>query len=156
MEIAPQVVSLIDYFDVKEMVDLYRRADAFVLATRGEGWGLPYMEAMASGLPTIGTDWGGQTDFMNDENSFSIRSSLMPVSSRAVQEYRLFDGQRWAEPDVSDLQEVMRTVYNGGPRISGVAAAGRNMIRSRYSGQALLDHLSSCVQLSANRARALS
>jgi glycosyltransferase involved in cell wall biosynthesis len=38
----------------EEMRDLLASADAFVLPTRGEGWGLPIAEAMSMGLPTIG------------------------------------------------------------------------------------------------------
>ena len=43
---------------------LYSEADAFVLPSRGEGWGLPLMEAMSLGVPTIGTGWGGSSEFM--------------------------------------------------------------------------------------------
>jgi len=39
---------------------LLQSVDAFVLATHGEGWGLPIMEAMAMELPTIATFWGGE------------------------------------------------------------------------------------------------
>jgi glycosyltransferase involved in cell wall biosynthesis len=38
---------------------LYGGADAFVLPTRGEGWGLPILEAMAAGVPAIATNWSG-------------------------------------------------------------------------------------------------
>jgi hypothetical protein len=41
------------------MLRLYSTVDAFVLASHGEGWGLPYMEAMAMGLPCIATNWWG-------------------------------------------------------------------------------------------------
>jgi len=34
-----------------QMPGLYKGADAFVLPSRGEGWGRPHVEAMASGLP---------------------------------------------------------------------------------------------------------
>jgi glycosyltransferase involved in cell wall biosynthesis len=42
-----------------------------------EGWGIPYMEAMSMGLPTIGTNFGGQLDFMNDKNSYLIEVDEM-------------------------------------------------------------------------------
>ena len=37
------------------MPSLYKSADCFVLPSRGEGWGRPQVEAMAMGLPLIGT-----------------------------------------------------------------------------------------------------
>lgn len=42
-----------------EMRELLAAADAFVLPTRGEGWGLPVAEAMAMALPTIVTNHSG-------------------------------------------------------------------------------------------------
>lgn len=39
----------------------YKAGDAFVLPTRGEGWGRPHVEAMSMGLPVISTNWSGIT-----------------------------------------------------------------------------------------------
>jgi len=38
-----------------DMPRLYKSVDAFVLPSRGEGWGRPHTEAMSMGLPVIGT-----------------------------------------------------------------------------------------------------
>ena len=46
---------------LKDLPKLYKAADAFVLPSRGEGWGRPHVEAMAMGLPVIATNWSGST-----------------------------------------------------------------------------------------------
>lgn len=43
----------------EEMAALYRDADAFVLPSRGEGWCLPCLEAMASDTLLIASDFSG-------------------------------------------------------------------------------------------------
>lgn len=45
---------------------LYHRADAFVLPSRGECFGLATVEAMAAGLPVITSDVGGAADIVED------------------------------------------------------------------------------------------
>lgn len=44
--------------EVAEVSDLYQRADIFVLASRYEGYGMVFAEALQHGLPVIGTTGG--------------------------------------------------------------------------------------------------
>ena len=76
---------------------MYVSAHAFVLPTRGEGWGLPIAEAMAMGLPVIATNWSGPTAFLRPDNAFA----LPPTT-------RLPGGQ--AEPSLKQLRRAMRRV----------------------------------------------
>jgi GT2 family glycosyltransferase len=92
----------------RQMGSLYRSADCFVLATRGEGWGLPILEAMACGLPVVATGWGAHTDFMMAENGYPVKYKLIP----AVAKCPYYRGFRWADPDVDHLAERMRYVYD--------------------------------------------
>ena len=46
--------------------------DAFVLPTRGEGWGRPVMEAMAMGLPVIVTNFSGTTAFISSSTAYPL------------------------------------------------------------------------------------
>jgi len=54
------------------MPNIYGSADAFVLISRGEGFGLPYAEAGASGMPVIASDCSGHSDFLNDSNAYMV------------------------------------------------------------------------------------
>jgi glycosyltransferase involved in cell wall biosynthesis len=106
----PPVILLRNYVSDEEMPRLYAAADAFVLPTRGEGWGRPMMEAMACGLPTIATKWGGHLDFMHEQNAYLIDCQApVPVSDR--NDIGVFQGHCWAEPDVDHLRRLMRHVY---------------------------------------------
>ena len=50
----------------KELPYYLGASDFFIRASRSEGQGIAFIEALASGLPTIGTDVGGIPDFLHE------------------------------------------------------------------------------------------
>nr|WP_256455224.1 glycosyltransferase [Cohnella sp. GbtcB17] len=106
--------------DERRLRGIYSLGDAFVLPTRGEGVGLPFLESMANGTPVIATGWGGHMDFVRDGNAFKVGYRLRrPVESMnkptaIARRFRyLFNGpgQRWAEADEGSLMRQMRKAY---------------------------------------------
>ena len=104
----------------RDLKGLYTLGNTLVLPTRGEGVGIPFMEALASGTPVIATGWGGQMDFLTERNSFLVKYKLSkPGSSMNSMDAigrvypDLFDeeGQWWAEVDIQDLKKQMRLAY---------------------------------------------
>jgi len=98
----PEIVIVQDRLSDRQMIDLYAQCQAFVLPTRGEGWGMPYLEAMALGLPVIATRWSAHLEFLNDQNSFLIDiDGLSDVDGGQAKVDPLYAGHRWAEPSVA-------------------------------------------------------
>jgi len=108
-ENGPPVVILYNQdLPAHQMGSLYRSADCFVLPTRGEGWGMPILEAMACGLPVIATDWSAHTDFMTEDVAYPLRvERLIPAKAKCP----YYKGFRWAQPDEHHLAHLMRHVY---------------------------------------------
>lgn len=84
---------------------LHRCVDAYVSLHRAEGFGLGMAECMRLGKPVIATGWSGNLEFMGEDDSCLIDYEIRPV---AEGEYPFWQGQRWAEPDVSHAARCMR------------------------------------------------
>jgi glycosyltransferase involved in cell wall biosynthesis len=126
------VVLLPDTLSSTDMLRLYRSVDAYVMPTRGEGWGRPYMEAMAAGLPVIGTGWSGHTEFMKKNNSYLIDYQLEDVPDTVLKEVPLFAGHKWAEPSAEHLRSLLREVSKNGKKPRQRAAKARKDIDRTY------------------------
>jgi FkbM family methyltransferase len=99
-------IEIIDFPSRDEYVEYLRNGNVFVSCSRGEGWNLPLMEAMACGIPSIYTNWGAQLQYT--DNSGIPVNVLHEVSAKNQNSY--FVGN-YIEPDFDDLSLKMRNVY---------------------------------------------
>lgn len=92
----------------EKLITFYQSANAFVLPTRGEGWGRPILEAMACNLPVIATNWSAPAHYLTEQNSLPIRvKGLSPVPKKFGPQ--AYQGHQWAEPDLDHLVHQLRT-----------------------------------------------
>jgi len=126
---APVVLLVNPEFAGYQMGALYRSADCFVLPSRGEGWGMPVLEAMACGLPVIATDWGGPADFLHTGVGYPLEvAAMVPAVARCP----YYEGFAWAEPHAEHLRYLMRHVWENPDEAGRRGLAAADEVASRY------------------------
>jgi glycosyltransferase involved in cell wall biosynthesis len=111
----PKVEYINAIYSKKQMLDLLTRADCAVFPCRGEGFSLAPLECMASGLPTIVTNWSGPADYTTPQDTLQL-AYTMNHSDDFDSIYKNFyeageNSGEWAEPSYDDLRTKMRWVY---------------------------------------------
>ena len=134
---AAPVVLLPRSLSIDEMPGLYAAADAYVLPTRGEGWGRPFMEAMAMGLPTIASRWGGQLEFMEPETTWLVEGRTVEVDDPGGPFATLDRGHRWFEPDVEHLAATLREIADRPEDAAARAAGARGRLIERFGPEVI-------------------
>jgi phosphatidylinositol alpha-1,6-mannosyltransferase len=59
-------VKFLGAVDPETLLEIYRSADLFVMPSTGEGFGIAFLEAMASGTPALGLDVAGARDALGE------------------------------------------------------------------------------------------
>jgi glycosyltransferase involved in cell wall biosynthesis len=95
----------------EELLECYKRADVFCLATRGEGFGLTMADAALYGIPCIAPDTGGHADLLDKQSSFMVKTSYKPVENMSFPFYSSVD-MNFIETDIYDLRRHLRSAYN--------------------------------------------
>ena len=103
--------TIIKIFKLDEMPDVYRESDLFVLASQNETFGQVFIEAMACGLPVIGTKVGGIPEIISDS----------------------YNGYLVLPDDASTLAQRIETILNNRSVRDNFIKAGQKTVSDKFT-----------------------
>ena len=130
----PGTVLLSGTFSRADVYALEAACDCFVSLHRSEGFGLAVAECMYLGKPVISTDWSATAEFVNADNGFPVRCSLVTLTE---DQGPYFKGSTWAEPDTAHAAAQMRRALSNPSESARQGAAARRTIEERFSPAAV-------------------
>ena len=124
-----------------EIVGLYKRKDVkcFLSLTRGEGFGLPLLEAAACSLPVMTTNWSAHLDFLSLGKFIPINYTIMPIDSKKVDNRIFLEGMQWAEPSESDFKKKVVKLKNKYTIPKKWAEDLSEKVKDKFSSQAIIE-----------------
>ncbi len=120
-----------DYYP-QQMLQFLQDADAYVYPSKGEGYGLPPREAMATGLPTIFANNTGMSTLANPEVNW-------PIPTKSMEDSPL--GGQWRLCDLDSLIDAMRWVFYNQSEARARGKAGAQWFVESYGAAAAAKEL---------------
>lgn len=87
----------------EDMAKWYRKLNLYAMPSRGEGFGLPGMEAQACGIPVVATDCSAMTELVGPGWLVGGQPRWQPGHQST-----------WITPDIGELLAAYKDAYNGG------------------------------------------
>lgn len=128
---SPAEIELItDY--VPQITELYNACQAVYTLTHCEAYYLPGLEAIAAGKINIAPRYGGQLDYLNDDNSLLVEGKIIKASA-TMQYWEPNNKNTCFGPDLDDAVSKLRMIYNNYDNLLEKFQPGMNRAVETYT-----------------------
>jgi glycosyltransferase involved in cell wall biosynthesis len=106
----PKVYMLHGPMERNDMNALYKHPSmlGLISATRGEGFGLPMLEAAVAGLPVVCTNWSSVTEFLKGKSFLGVDYDVISLPESRIDNHIFMKGFKWADPRESNFKRKLR------------------------------------------------
>jgi len=130
----PKVFLVLDEVSTTDIMRIHSTGDCLVSAHRGEGLGMPQIEAMSIGNPIISTNFGGVHELLDNKNSWLIDYDLTQVFNMGhIVWYNA--QQLWAEIKTHQLGNSMLEAYSNQKLTKQKGRLAKEFIKNNLSMQ---------------------
>lgn len=120
--------------DRHQIYRFHKTFDCFVSTHRGEGWGIPQMEALLMRKPIISTNCGGIHEYLKDkETAILLPYRLISLRGNTRNHQWYTQDQNWANVDISDVRQAMRWVFEHRDEASEIGKKGGQLVDKAFS-----------------------
>ena len=127
----PNIMILVNNIREMDYAALIGSADCFVYPSRGEGFGLQPLEAMAVGLPVIAPAYSGMADFIESETAIPlpVRGEVTAHLYKHIYDYDCV----WADIRVDDVADRMRWAYDHREEARAIGCRAAALVAKRWT-----------------------
>ena len=124
------------------MTSLYKdkKVKALISATRGEGFGLPLLEAATSGLPVIATNWSAHKEFLDKGKWIKVDYDLVQIPDERTDGQIFMNGAKWAFVKEDDFKKKLKTFYQKPQKPEQWAKELSIILKKEYSQASIENH----------------
>jgi glycosyltransferase involved in cell wall biosynthesis/SAM-dependent methyltransferase len=126
----PDIKLIDEYVSAGDKNAMIAACDCYVSLHRSEGFGLTAAEAMLLGKPVIATRYGGNLEFMTEQNSYLIDWEPIEVGEDA---HPYPPHAVWADPDLDQAAARMREVFDDPERARAKGEIGHRDVAARHA-----------------------
>lgn len=142
----PPVFLYLDLMDRQQIMRIHSTGDCFVSAHRGEGWGVPQVEATLAGNPIISTGYGGMHEYFTDgKDAVLLPYKMQQLRGMDHAQHIYTPDQKWAEVDHDKLRGAMRWAFNNQEDAAYMGRKGQRNSEKQFNfkvvGRAMAERL---------------
>jgi glycosyltransferase involved in cell wall biosynthesis len=117
---------------IENIQDLYNSIDIVFTMSHCECFYYPGLEALASGKLNIAPNYGGQLDFLNNNNSLLVSGKIERANPSSMY-WTSKNNAEWFMPDIDDAIDKLRYAYNNFEKENYKLELNKENIISEYN-----------------------